>query len=462
MTIEKTILRNLVQNKEYARRVLPYLKPEYFEAEPDKLVFKAIYAFVSEYNTPPSIQVLEIETDKLEVKDSIFKEVKSTVSSLSKSEETNYEWLFKATESWCQDRAIYNAMVDAMDIMTDDSGTKSKGVIPSLLSDALAVTFAPNIGHNFLEDFEERFEKYHAIRERIPFDIEILNRATGGGYPRKTLNVVLAGVNVGKTMFLCHLAAHALSQGRNVIYFSMEISESEIARRVEANLLNVSLAGILRLSKNEYIESIKALIKRTSGQLIIKELPSIEANYGRFKNLLHEARIKKGFIPDLIIVDYIGITGSSRLKLGGKAGLYEVGKSVSEELRSLAVEFDAALWSAAQVNRQGFQSSNLDMDNAAESFGLPMTCDFIIGAMQPDELKPLNQMLFKIVKSRYGNKDDISRFIVGVDKATQRFYNVEQSAQANLVGTRKTAEKTEKLSERVQRKMRSRFAGIKV
>jgi replicative DNA helicase len=465
MTLEATILKNLSSFENYTRQVLPYLKTEYFEAEHHSLLFQLIQEHFDKYGKLPTNEVLRVECDKLAVDEKTSEALVSSLDELARAkEQSDYQWLMDTTEAWCQERAVYLAMVEALNVIENKNkpNGKSTGIIPELLSNALAVSFDPSIGHDYFEDMEERFDKYHDVKERIPFDIDLLNLVTGGGYPRKTLNFAIAGINVGKTMWLCHLAAQVLSTGRNVLYLSMEIAEHEIARRIDANLLNVELADILKIRKDEYLKRSKELAARSRGKLIIKEYPSTEADAARFTALLHDLKIKKGFIPDLIIVDYIGITQSSRYKFDGST--YNYGKAVAEELRALAVKFNVPVWSAAQVNRSGFKSTDIDMDNTAESFGLPAFADFIIGIMQDEELADLNQMLFKQIKSRYGDKNFHRRFVVGIDKSVQRFYNVEQSAQQDMVrtGTENKEKRAETMRTKVLQKMKTRFEGIKV
>jgi replicative DNA helicase len=466
MTLEETILKNLISYEDFTRQVLPYLKPEYFEAEHQRLLFQEIQHHFEKYNKLPTLEVLRVETELLSTDEKTAEALESSLDAVaSAKEQSDFQWLMDTTEKWCQERAVYLAMVDALNIIENKNrkDARSTGIIPELLSNALAVSFDPRLGHDYFEDMEERFEKYHDVKERLAFDIDLLNQVTGGGYPRKTLNFAIAGINVGKTMWLCHLAASAIAQGKNVLYLTMEIAEHEIARRIDANLMNVGMGEILKLRKDDFLARGKAVAKKVHGKFIIKEYPSTEADSVRFAALLHELKIKKGFVPDLIIVDYIGITQSSRYKFDGST--YNYGKAVAEELRALAVKFDVPVWSAAQVNRSGFKSTDIDMDNTAESFGLPAFADFIIGIMQDEELADLNQMLFKQIKSRYGDKNILRRFVVGIDKSVQRFYNVEQSAQQDLVRTGTEVGKTvnhEKMTSKVLDKMKKRFEGIKV
>jgi len=435
MTLPKTILKSLLFNEEYSRKVLPFLKPDYFSEHQDKILFNEIGNFILKYNQPPTLETLEIEIDNLAgVKDETVQECREVIKMLARplDEKTNEQWLIDETEKFCQEKAIYLAMMESIEIMNNKSGSQTKGAIPKILSDALAISFDPHVGHDYLEDFEERFDFYHNVEEKIPFDLEFFNKITKEGVAKKSLNIILAGTGVGKTLIMCHFAASYLAQGKNVLYITMEMAEEKIAERIDANLLNVSLDDLAKLPKDLFEKKINLFKKKTTGKLIIKEFPTASANSLHFKALLNELYLKKNFKPDVIFIDYLNICSSSRMKMGGSVNTYSYIKSIAEELRGLAVEFKVPIWSATQTNRTGFVSSDVGLEDTSESFGLPATADFMIAAISNEELEKLNQLLIKQLKNRYNSIVINKKFTVGVDRDKMRLYDVEQSAQANI------------------------------
>lgn len=434
MQIEKTILTNLLRNETYARKVLPFLKPDYFFQDEDKILYKEIVDFTTKYNELPSKEALLIEIDSLKnIKEDQVKSISDFVNSLSNVENTNDQWLIDSTEKFCQDKGIYLALMKSIDIMNDTGGTLSKGAIPDLLTKALAISFDPNVGHDYLEQAEERFDYYHRVEYKIPFDLEFFNKITKNGVSKKTLNMLMGGVHTGKTLFLCHFSAAYLAMGKNVLYITLEMAQEEISRRIDCNLLNVTFEDLEALPKDLYTQKINKLRSKTNGKLIVKEYPSTSASVLHFKALLNELNLKKNFVPDVIMIDYINLCASSRLKPSSATDLYSWVKNISEEVRGLAQETTIPIWSATQLNRSGFGSSDPDMTNTSESFGLPATVDFLAVLIATDDLKQLNQIMVKQLKNRYEDMDKNKRFVVGVDKSKMRLYDVEQSAQVDIV-----------------------------
>lgn len=440
--LEKTILSNLVYNEAYARKVLPFLKPEYFVDYKDRWAFKAIAGYIEKYNTIPGIDALEIDINgRSDIKEKECRDTIEYVKTFSPDHQHNIHWLSDKTEEFCQDKAIYNGIMASIEILQDKSGKKPRSAIPTILQDALAVSFDTNIGHDFLEDFDKRFEFYHKIEARTPFDIEMLNKITKNGLPGKTLNVILGGVGFGKTMFLCHFAANYLVQGKNVLYITLEMAEERIAERIDANLLDIELDMLMDVPKAVYDRKIQKLREKTVGKLIIKEFPTAGAHVGHFRHLLHELKIKKNFVPDIIMIDYLNICASSRVKMSGNINTYVYVKFIAEEIRGLAVETKSMIWSATQVNREGFGSSDPDMTNTSESFGLPATVDFMGAIIETDELNKLNQLMFKQFKNRFGDIRKNTRFVIGVDRNKMRLYDVEQKAQNTIVSAQEMPDK---------------------
>lgn len=433
--IERTILSNLVYNEEYGRKVLPFIKDEYFSDMAQRTAFDLINEHVVKYNEFPTKESLQIDlSNKDDLNQQVYQDTQDLISNLDPTviENKKLDWLLDQTEKFCQDRAIFQAIHQSIKILDDKTGKMTKGAIPKLLQDALAVSFHTEIGHDFIEDADKRFDYYHTDVDRIPFDLEFFNKITNGGLPDKTLTVFLAGVNVGKTQLMCHCAGNNLRDGFNVLYITLEMSQEEIAKRIDANLLDVAMDDLAVLPKDVYDKKIQKLRDKTKGKLIVKEYPTSQGHVGHFRHLLNELRLKKNFIPDIIYIDYINICASSRIKRG-QANSYEYIKAIAEEMRGLAVEFEVPIATATQLNRTGFKSSDIDMTDTAESFGLPATADLMIGMVITEELEELGQIMCKQLKNRLGSKHTNKRFIIGVDRAKMRFHDVDQSAQEDLL-----------------------------
>ena len=427
--LEQTILKNLIKNEVYTRKVLPFLKEEYFSNTEDRLLFKEVADFVLKYNQQPTFDALNIEVDNLRgTTDDTVKNIKETLKELENDTvSTNADWLLDNTEKFCQEKAIYNAITHSLEIM-NGKGKLDKGAIPSLLSDALSISFDPNVGHDYLEQFEDRYEYYHRVQEKLPFDLDFFNRITKNGVPKKTLNVVMAGVGVGKSLFLCHLAASYLAQGKNVLYITLELAEEEVSKRIDANLLNITFDDLMILPKDIYRSRLDKLKAKTTGKLIVKEYPTSSASATHFRSLLNELNLKKNFVPDAIMIDYLNICSSSRIK-PGVANSYTYIKAIAEELRGLAVEFNVPLWSATQLTRGGYGSSDPDMTDTSESFGLPATADLFLALITNETMEQLKQVQVKQLKNRYNDPSQNKRFVIGIDKSKMKLYDVEQSAQ---------------------------------
>jgi len=432
--VEFLILRNLIHNEEYVRKVIPFIKSEYFEDFNQKVIFDEIIKFVEEYNEPATKEVLCIETEKRnDINDTSFKEITQIIGGLD-DEPTEFNWLVDTTEKWCRDRAIYIALMESIQL-ADGKADESKGrdAIPSILSDALAVSFDTHIGHDYLNDYEERYESYHRKEDKIEFDLEYFNKITKGGLPNKTLNIALAGTGVGKSLFMCHVASSALLQGKNVLYITLEMAEEKIAERIDANLLNVPIQDIVDLPKQMFDKKVINLAKKTQGTLIIKEYPTASAHSGHFKALLQELALKKSFRPDIIFIDYLNICASSRYRGNSTVNSYSYIKAIAEELRGLAVEANLPIVSATQTTRSGFGSSDVELTDTSESFGLPATADLMFALISTDDLEGLNQIMVKQLKNRYNDPTIFKRFMVGIDRAKMRLYDCEQSAQEDIV-----------------------------
>jgi replicative DNA helicase len=428
--IEQAILSNLFANEAYARQVLPFIKDEYFHQKSDRHVFTLISTFFEKYNSLPTKAALKIEADKIDnVTDREVEEVVEAIDTLADDSKEEMHWLVENTEKFCQDKAVYNAIMQSIQILDDKSGKTTKGQIPELLTKALAVSFDASVGHDYLEDSDDRYTFYHTNEKRMPFDIDILNKACAGGVPAKTLNVILAGTNVGKSLALCHMASAHLLKGYNVLYITLEMAEEAISERIDANLLDVSTDELRLLSKEVYDKKIAKIKGKTTGKLVVKEFPTAGAHVGHFRHLLHELKIKKNFTPDVIYIDYINICLSSRIRLGGSVNTNTYIKSIAEELRGLAVEFKIPVWSATQTNRGGYSSTDLDLDDTGESFGLPQTVDFMMSLVSTEELEKLGQYMAKILKTRYNRKSNYRRFVIGVDYTRMRLYEVDQPTE---------------------------------
>lgn len=429
--MEQTILKNLLNNEEYVRRVLPFLKEEYFSDSSQRKVFGIIEDFFGKYNAMPTKEALliEIENDS-ELVSTSFDSVKSVVTTITGDSSTeNLDWLVDETERFCQDRAIYNGLMESIQIADGKSEDVSRGSIPEILSDALSVSFNENIGHDFLDDIEYRYSFYHQKEHRLAFDLDLFNKITNGGLPNKTLNVILAPTGVGKTMAMCHFASSNLMDNRKVLYITNEMAEERIAERIEANLINIPINDISSLPKDVYEKKLRALKQKTEGQLKIKEYPTSMATVNHFRFLLNELKLKKNFVPDIIYVDYLNICASSRFKSGSNAGSYTIVKAIAEELRGLAVERNVPIVTATQVNRAGYNNSDIDLENTSESFGVPATADLMFALISSEELEELNQLMVKQLKNRYADPSKYKRFVVGIDRPKMRLYDCEDSAQ---------------------------------
>ena len=431
--IETTILRNLVFNEEYSRKVIPFIQPDYFEQRTEKIIFQEITQFIVKYGAAITTEALAIELEnRTDLSETEVKESREITSNLTDAP-VEHNWLLDTTEKWCRDRAIYLALMESIGIADGGDKEKNRDAIPSILSDALAVSFDNHIGHNYLEDYKERYESYHRKEDRIPFDLEYFNKITKGGLPNKTLNVALAGTGVGKSLFMCHMASSVLLNGRNVLYITMEMAEEKIAERIDANLLNVPIQDLVELPKSSFENKVTNLTKKTQGQLIIKEYPTASAHSGHFKALLNELSLKKSFKPDIIFVDYLNICASSRYKGSANINSYTLVKSIAEELRGLAVEAEVPIVSATQTTRSGYGSSDVDLTDTSESFGLPATADLMFALISTEELEQLGQIMVKQLKNRYNDLSVYKRFIVGIDRAKMRLYDCEQTAQENIL-----------------------------
>jgi replicative DNA helicase len=432
--LEATILRNLFYNEEFTRKVLPFIKEEYFTDKVEKIIFKQIESFVNKYNNLPTYESVVI--DLSESKNITEVDLKSSIELLdglkeNKNDTIEIKWLTEQTEKFCQDRAIYNAIMESVQIL--DNNKRANGEIPQLLSDALGVTFDTNIGHDYINDFEGRFDFYHRKEEKIKFDLDMFNKITKGGLPNKTLNIALAGTGVGKSLFMCHVAAGALSQGKNVLYITLEMAEEKIAERIDANLLNIDISDLHSISREDYERKIGVLRAKTNGKLIIKEFPTAAANALHFRGLLSDLQLKKNFRPDIIMIDYLNICSSSRVKPGANVNTYSYIKSIAEELRGLAVEYNLPIISATQTTRSGFSSSDPGLEDTSESFGLPATADFMFALISTEELEQLGQIMVKQLKNRYNDPNVYKRFVLGIDRPKMRLYDAEVGAQNNIV-----------------------------
>jgi len=431
--IERTAIRNLIHNEQYCRKVLPFIKEEYFSDRLEKVLFTEIYKFVNKYNNLPTKESLSIEINaNKSINEDEYKQVTDILSTLN-PEPVNLEWLVETTEKFCKDRSIHNAVLNGIQIIDGKDKNHTPEYLPELLSNALSVSFDQKVGHDYLLESKERYEYYNRKEERLELDLEFFNKITRGGIPSKTLNICLAGTGVGKTMFMTHLASSVLLQGKNVLYVTLEMAEERIAERIDANLLNVGMSDLEELPYKMYETKINKLQKKTTGQLIIKEYPTATAHTGHFKNLLSELALKKSFKPDIVFVDYLNICTSSRFKSGANVNSYTMIKAIAEELRGLAVEYDIPIFSATQTTRGGFVSSDVGLEDTSESFGLPATADFMFALISSEELEEKNQIMVKQLKNRYNDPTVNRKFILGVDRSKMRFYDVEQNAQTDLV-----------------------------
>jgi len=441
--IEKVILRNLVYNEEYLRKVIPFIEPDYFNERNERVVFEHITKYVAEYNNLITKEVLLIEIeDRRDITQEEVKNINGTINELEDIE-CDLEWLSDTTEKWCRDRAIYLALMESIKIADGQDEKQNRDAIPTILSDALSVSFNRNVGHDYLEDYEERYELYNRKESRIQFDLEYFNKITKGGIPNKTLNIALAGTGVGKSLFMCHHASSVLLEGKNVLYITLEMAEEKIAERIDANLLNVNIQEITDLPKPIFESKVTNLAKKTQGSLIIKEYPTASAHSGHFKALLNELALKKSFKPDIIFIDYLNICASSRYKAGSNVNSYSYIKAIAEELRGLAVEANVPIFSATQTTRSGFASSDVDLTDTSESFGLPATADLMFALISTEELEGLGQIMVKQLKNRYNDPTYNRRFVIGVDRTKMRLYDCEQTAQDDLLDSGQDVEYNE-------------------
>ena len=432
INLEQTILRNLLVDEDYMRKVLPFVKPEYFEG-----VYKSLFIeagkFVGKYNRLPNLEAFKIEIDDGNFNEEQYRHAIEILPEIFSKDKVDQQWLYDTTEKWCQDRALYNAVMESITIIDGKHNTLTKNALPDILNKALGVTFDTAVGHDYIEDVEQRYEFYHTVEDKIPFDLDYLNKITKGGLPKKTLNIALAGTGVGKSLFMCHVAGSHLTQGKNVLYVTMEMSEEKIAERIDANLLNTPIDQIENLSKNMFTEKVHALTKKTCGKLIVKEYPTGAANVNHFRSLLNELKLKRDFEADVIFVDYLNICASSRMKtMGGSINSYTYIKAIAEELRGLAVEFNVPVISATQTTRSGFSNSDPGLEDTSESFGLPATADLMFALVSSEELEKMGQIMVKQLKNRYNDISTYKRFVLGIDKSKMRLMDADENDQ-NLV-----------------------------
>ena len=438
MNLEQKILKHLLLDEEYTRKTLPFIKGEYFQEPSEKLLFDEIQTYVNKYNSMPTKEALVIEIDKrVNLTDDQHKKTVALIKSITIDPEvSDTKWLIDATEDFCQEKAIYNGIMQSIQILDDKNKNNTekldKGSIPKILADALSVSFDNHIGHDFIDDAETRYDFYHKVERRIPFDLDYLNRITKGGLAEKSLNIVLAGTGVGKSLFMCHCAAANLTMGKNVLYITMEMAEERIAERIDANLMNVELDRLIGMPKETYLKKVESLREKTKGKLIIKEYPTASANVNHFSHLLNELKLKRQFIPDIIYIDYLNICSSARMKMGSSINSYTYIKAIAEELRGLAVEHKVPVVSATQTTRSGYTNSDVGLEDTSESFGLPATADLMFALISTEELADLNQIMVKQLKNRYSDPTTNKRFVIGVDRAKMKLYDAEESAQTNI------------------------------
>ena len=464
LNLEKIILKNLFSQEQYTRKILPYLKSDYFNDRNERIVFEELRKYILKYNTQPSYEAIQIAVSNLEnLYEDDYKgccELIDEVSGIRDSKDE--QWLIENTEKFCQERALHNAILESIHILDGKEKNKAKGSIPEILTEALSISFDPNIGHDYIDDADKRFDFYHKVEKRIPFDLDYFNKITKGGMPQKTLNVALAGTGVGKSLFMCHVAAAALSQNYNVLYVTLEMAEERIAERIDANLLNVKLDDLLSLPKESFERKIDRLKQQIKGKLIIKEYPPVSASSTHFRSLMNELSLKRNFKPDMLIVDYLNLCASSRIKLGVNVNSYSFIKAIAEELRGLAVEFKIPVLTATQTTRSGYGSSDPGLEDTSESFGLPATADFMFALISTEELEELNQIMVKQLKNRYNDPTANKRFIVGIDRAKMKLYDAEQSAQ-KLVDSGQQEEDNGPINRFGDREdSRSKFRSLKV
>ena len=457
--VESLVIKNLMLDEEYVRKALPFIKSEYFAESSGKHLFTIIHKYFTEYDALPTKEALQIEVGQITgISDDQHKDIIKRIADIDE-ERSDYEWILDTTEKWCKERALYLALMSSIKIAEGNDEQRATGAIPTILSDALAVSFDNHIGHDYLEDYEERYNFYHQKEEKIPFDLEFFNKITKGGLPNKTLNVALAGTGVGKSLFMCHSASSVLLQGKNVLYITLEMAEEKIAERIDSNLLECDIQNITELPKMMFENKVRRIAQKTQGKLVIKEYPTASAHVGHFRALLNDLALKKSFRPDIIYIDYLNICASSRYSKLGNVNSYSYIKAIAEELSGLAVETNVPIVSATQTTRSGYGSSDVDLTDTSESFGLPATADLMFALISTEELEEINQIMVKQLKNRYNDPTVNKRFVVGIDRAKMKLYDVEQSAQKDIVDANQVQEiikpsKTESLTDK--------FAQLKV
>ena len=433
MELQTHILNHLIHNEEFCRRVVPYLRKDYFEGS-NKIVFDLIVKFVAKHNKIPTDKILELELGKISAPDDIMLGATNVINEIKAKSDVDTEYLIAEAEKWCRDRAVYNAIMESIQIIDGKDKDRSEGSIPEILSDALGVSFDQEIGHDYIDNSDDRFDFYNKTENRIPFDLDYFNKITKGGLPNKTLNIALAGTGVGKSLFMCHCAASVLEQGKNVLYITMEMAEERIAERIDANLMDLPIQQLESLPKNVFDTKIGKIAKGTIGKLIVKEYPTGAAHTGHFRALLNELKLKKNFTPDIIYVDYLNICASSRMRgLGGSINSYSYIKAIAEEMRGLAVEFNVPIVSATQTTRSGFSNTDVGLEDTSESFGLPATADLMFALISTEELDELGQIMVKQLKNRYNDPTKFKRFVIGIDRSRMKLYDVEESAQSDIM-----------------------------
>ena len=431
--LQTHILNHLLNDEEYCRRVVPYLKKDYFEGT-HKVVFDLIVRFVNQHNKLPTAKVLQLELRKLSAPDDVLNNSSTLINEISERSDVDTEYLIRESEKWCRDRAVYNAIMESISIIDGKDKERTDGSIPEILSEALGVSFDQQIGHDYIDDSDERFDFYNKKESRIPFDLDYFNKITKGGLPNKTLNIALAGTGVGKSLFMCHCAASVLQQGKNVLYITMEMAEERIAERIDANLMDLPIEQLQRIGKPAFDSKIQKIAQASIGKLIIKEYPTGAAHTGHFRALLNELKMKKNFCPDMIYIDYLNICASSRMRgLGGSINSYSYIKAIAEELRGLAVEFNVPIVSATQTTRSGYSNTDVGLEDTSESFGLPATADLMFALISTEELEDLGQLLVKQLKNRYNDPTKYKRFVIGIDRSRMKLYDVEESAQTDIM-----------------------------
>ena len=464
--LEHSILKNLIYNDSYCRKVLPFISADYFSDDAEKVVFKEVNEFVNKYKSLPTHEALVINfTESKSLTETQVRTSNNLLNEIHENREdpSEEQWLIEQTEKFCQDKAIYNAIMESVSILDDKNHKTSKGEIPKLLSDALGVSFDSHIGHDYINDAEERFDFYHRVEERVRFDLDFFNKITKGGLPVKTLNIALAGTGVGKSLFMCHVADSCISQGRNVLYITLEMAEERIAERIDANLLNIDMQELHTISKQDYDRKFEVLRNKTQGKLIIKEYPTASASTLHFRSLLQDLHLKKNFKPEIIFVDYLNICSSARMKPGNSVNSYTYIKAIAEELRGLAVEFAVPIVSATQTTRSGFTNSDPGLEDTSESFGLPATADFMFALITTEELEQLGQIMVKQLKNRYSDPNNYKRFVIGIDRSKMKLYDAEPDAQNGIIdsGTDIPDKPINTFGNR-EKKFNKNFGGLKV